>query len=166
MEQECASFGVGPSHDVPCSQRALAVDVPWIINACISLSGLWPAWGHGLVSKLLDGQWGWTCLQNWHFWTKHYFPIFFPPIHLIFTSLQLLVQRIPSPLLNEAGLSPHTASPFLQPCQTYEKLQNDAPKVFAAYLHPCCNPEGAHSASTASSWANNESVPLLAKPRH
>ena len=37
-------------------------------------------------------------------------------------SLQLFIPRIPSPLLNEAGLSPHTASPFLQPCQTYRNV--------------------------------------------
>ena len=55
MEQECASFGVGPSHDVPCSQRALAVDVPWIVNACISLSG----------SYKIKQKVGWACEQMW-----------------------------------------------------------------------------------------------------
>ena len=78
-----------------------------------------PARRYGFLSKPLDGQRRRSCLHNRHFGSKHNFPIFLPPVHLI----QLVLAGLSpekSPLSNEAGQSPQRANPFPRTCRTYQ----------------------------------------------
>ena len=84
-----------------------------------SSNSLSPARRYGLPSKPLDGQRRRSCLHNRHFGSKHNFPIFLPPVHLI----QLVLEGLSpekSPLSNEAGQSPQRANPFPRTCRTYQ----------------------------------------------